>query len=58
VISSRNAKTIAGEEKVLVPGDPERDMQATREKDGIPLLPVVVNDLNELASKFGLPLLA
>jgi L-2-hydroxycarboxylate dehydrogenase (NAD+) len=54
----RNAKTIAGEEKVLVPGDPERDIQATREKDGIPLLPVVVNDLNELASKFGLPLLA
>ncbi len=28
----RNAKTIDGEEKVLVPGDPEREMQVIREK--------------------------
>lgn len=47
----RNAKTIPGEEKVLVPGDPEREMEAIRLKEGIPLLPVVVEDLKALAKK-------
>ena len=41
----RNAKTIPGEEKVLVPGDPERELEAERMKNGIPLLDVVVEDL-------------
>jgi L-2-hydroxycarboxylate dehydrogenase (NAD+) len=48
----RNAKTIPGEEKVLVPGDPEREYEAERMKNGIPLLDVVVNDLKQLATKF------
>jgi L-2-hydroxycarboxylate dehydrogenase (NAD+) len=48
----RNAKTIPGEDKVLVPGDPEREYEAERMKNGIPLLDVVVNDLKQLAAKF------
>lgn len=48
----RNAKTIAGEEKVLVPGDPERAMEMIRMKNGIPLLDVVADDLKRLATKF------
>ena len=49
----RNAKTISGNEKVLVPGDPEREMELKRIKEGIPLLDVVVKDLNELRAKLG-----
>ncbi len=48
----RSAKTIAGQEKVLIPGDPEREMEAERMKSGIPLLPVVVEDLKKLGEKF------
>ena len=51
----RSAKTIPGEEKVLVPGDPEREYEAERMKNGIPLLDVVVNDLKQLATKFEIP---
>jgi LDH2 family malate/lactate/ureidoglycolate dehydrogenase len=50
----RNAKTIPGEEKVLVPGDPEREMELIRKKEGIPLLPIVVEDLKTLATKLGI----
>lgn len=52
----RSAKTIKGEEKVLVPGDPEREFEAKRMKNGIPLLDMVVEDLNKLAEKFSLDL--
>ncbi|MDZ4806917.1 MAG: Ldh family oxidoreductase [Bacteroidota bacterium] len=51
----RNAKTIPGEEKVLVPGDPEREYQAERMQNGIPLLDAVIEDLKQLSSKFELP---
>ncbi|MEO5947578.1 MAG: Ldh family oxidoreductase [Chitinophagaceae bacterium] len=50
----RNAKTVAGEEKVLVPGDPEREFEKERMGNGFPLLDVVVEDLNKLADKFQL----
>ena len=50
----RNAKTIPGEEKVLVPGDPEREFEVQRKKDGIPLLQQVTDDLQSLAEKFNL----
>lgn len=52
----RNCKTIPGEEKVLVPGDPEREFEAERRTNGIPLMDVVVDDLNKLAEKFALDL--
>ena len=50
----RNAKTIPGEEKVLVPGDPEREFEVQRKKEGIPLLQQVTDDLQSLAEKFKL----
>lgn len=52
----RNAATIAGEEKVLVPGDPEREFEAERTANGIPLLPAVVDDLKGLGDKLGVAL--
>ncbi|MGN6164022.1 MAG: Ldh family oxidoreductase [Flavisolibacter sp.] len=48
----RAAKTAEGFERVIIPGDPEREMESIRMKDGIPLLGPVVNDLQYLAEKF------
>lgn len=48
----RAAKTIQGHEKVLIPGDPEREMETERMKNGIPLLIPVIEDLKFLAEKF------
>lgn len=48
----RNAKTVAGEERVLIPGDPEREAEAERMQHGIPLLDAVVKDLSELGKRF------
>lgn len=48
----RSAKTIPGQEKVLIPGDPEREMEEERMKNGIPLLQPVIDDLKAIADKF------
>jgi L-2-hydroxycarboxylate dehydrogenase (NAD+) len=50
----RNAKTVAGEEKVIIPGDPEREMEVERMKNGIPLVSAVENDLRKLGERFSL----
>ncbi len=49
----RSATPIPGQQKVLIPGDPEREMEALRRSVGIPLLPAVVEDLKTLAQKLG-----
>jgi L-2-hydroxycarboxylate dehydrogenase (NAD+) len=48
----RSAPAIEGE-KVLIPGDPEREMEQERLTGGIPLLEPVQKDLEELGKKFG-----
>ena len=50
----REASTVEGQEKVLIPGDPEREMECIRRAEGIPLLSPVVKDLQEIAAKFKL----
>lgn len=50
----RSANTVKGESKVIIPGDPEREMEIIRMNEGIPLLPAVVADLSTLAKRFGL----
>lgn len=52
----RNATPVAGQEKVLVPGDPEREFEAERMQQGIPLLDAVVEDLNKLGEQFSVSL--
>lgn len=52
----RSATPIAGEEQVLIPGDPERIMQNERIVEGIPLLAAVIDDLRKLGKKFGIEL--
>jgi L-2-hydroxycarboxylate dehydrogenase (NAD+) len=49
----RNSKAKPGE-KVLIPGDPERETSEIRLKEGIYLLDPVIKDLEDLAKKFGL----
>jgi LDH2 family malate/lactate/ureidoglycolate dehydrogenase len=50
----QNAATIDPEKKVIIPGEPEYAFEKERKENGIPLVDAVVNDLNELASKFGI----
>lgn len=52
----RSAKPVEGEEKVLIPGDPEREMDALRRKEGIPLLDAVVTDLSAVGERLGIKL--
>lgn len=53
----RNAKPAKGYEKVLIPGDAEREEQIVRRRDGIPVVAAVVKDLKEVADKFKITLL-
>jgi L-2-hydroxycarboxylate dehydrogenase (NAD+) len=45
----RNANTIEGKDRVLIPGDPERETSEIRIVEGIPLNDQVIIDLKELA---------
>jgi len=48
------AKAIDPEQPVIIPGEPEVEAEQERLVNGIPLVDAVVNDLNEVAEKFGL----
>lgn len=50
----KSAKTIDPNKKVIIPGEPEHDFEQERKISGIPIIDVVVNDLNELAAKLGI----
>ncbi|WP_295116738.1 Ldh family oxidoreductase [uncultured Chitinophaga sp.] len=50
----RSTTPISEDQPVLIPGDPEREMAASRIHEGIPLLLPVVKDLKEVAAKFEL----
>lgn len=52
----RNATPAPGYDRVLIPGDPEREMEAIRMKEGIPLNENVYQDLLQIGEKFGLKL--
>jgi L-2-hydroxycarboxylate dehydrogenase (NAD+) len=48
----RSAKPANEHQKVLIPGDPEREMEGIRRSLGIPLLQSVVSDLQYLGERF------
>ncbi len=52
----RNAKPAEINNKVLIPGDPEREMEKERANNGIPVTGSVVEELGTLAQKFGITL--
>lgn len=47
----RKATPVAGLGPVMIPGDPEREMESIRKKEGIPLNEKVVEDLKNLCTK-------
>lgn len=49
----RATKPAPGTDGPLIPGDPEREAEQVRRKDGIPLILPVVEDLRDIASKTG-----
>jgi len=49
----RNARPAEGQDKVLIPGDPERENEERIAREGIELLPQVVADLGIIAKKAG-----
>ncbi|NLE35679.1 MAG: Ldh family oxidoreductase [Bacteroidales bacterium] len=49
----RNAKPTRGEERVLIPGDPEREAEKHNLASGIGLVPAVVEDLRAIAAELG-----
>jgi LDH2 family malate/lactate/ureidoglycolate dehydrogenase len=52
----RSARTVEGHDRVVIPGDPERDMEDLRREDGIPLPGSVWEDLRRTGGRFGIEL--
>jgi LDH2 family malate/lactate/ureidoglycolate dehydrogenase len=52
----RNATPTSGFDKVLIPGDPERENEQRIMKEGIEILPAILSEITDLASKLGVNL--
>ena len=50
----KSAKTVDPDKQVIIPGEPEYAFEQERAVSGIPLIDVVVEDLNALADKLGI----
>ncbi|HEY8661662.1 MAG TPA: Ldh family oxidoreductase [Hanamia sp.] len=48
----KTAKTVEGQQRVYIPGEPETEMENDRAINGIPLLEAVIEDLKKLGEKF------
>jgi L-2-hydroxycarboxylate dehydrogenase (NAD+) len=51
----RSSRPAPGTSGPLIPGDPEREAEAIRSKDGVPLLKPVTDDLLDISRKTGIP---
>jgi len=52
----RSAKTTSDSDRVMIPGDPEREAEQERMQKGIPLNDKVLEDLIELGKKYSIVL--
>lgn len=50
----RKATPVEGQQRVIIPGDPEREMESKHLREGLYLLAPVVEDLLQLSKKFSL----
>jgi LDH2 family malate/lactate/ureidoglycolate dehydrogenase len=50
----RSAKPVKGQDKVLIPGDPEREAEIRNMRDGIKLVPAIKDDLITIAGELGI----
>jgi L-2-hydroxycarboxylate dehydrogenase (NAD+) len=53
ITTFRQAKPAEGREKVIIPGDPEREKEVRLRAEGITLLPAVVKEMKEIAEVMG-----
>ncbi|WP_410220465.1 Ldh family oxidoreductase [Pedobacter sp.] len=49
----KKAEPVNPEQDIIIPGEPEFKFEQERKINGIPLIDIVVNDLNQLAEKLG-----
>ena len=54
ITTFRAAKPAVGREKVLIPGDPEREKEIRIRKEGISIMPAIAKDLKEIAGEMGI----
>src|SRR5947209_574120 len=54
----RGTRPAPGTRGPLIPGDPEREAEAIRRREGIPLVPAVVEELRDISRQSGIPLTA
>lgn len=52
----QKSNTVEGQQKVLIPGEPERIIEAKRKTNGIPLQPKVWDSLNHISQKYDIPI--
>lgn len=52
----RNATPAPGYKQVLIPGDPEREYETVRRKEGIPIVGSVMEDLKKIGERFEITL--
>jgi LDH2 family malate/lactate/ureidoglycolate dehydrogenase len=50
----RSAKPVKGQDRVLIPGDPEREAEERNMRDGIKLVPAIKDDLIGIAGELGI----
>jgi LDH2 family malate/lactate/ureidoglycolate dehydrogenase len=50
----RSAKPVEGQDRVLIPGDPEREAEERNMRDGIILVPAIKDDLIGIAGELGI----
>jgi LDH2 family malate/lactate/ureidoglycolate dehydrogenase len=50
----KSAKPANGIERVLIPGEPEREKEARIRKEGISVIPAIARDLKEIADNLGI----
>jgi LDH2 family malate/lactate/ureidoglycolate dehydrogenase len=53
ITTFRNAKPAQGYEKVIIPGDPEREKEKRIMAEGISVLPAIAKEMKEIAEKLG-----
>jgi L-2-hydroxycarboxylate dehydrogenase (NAD+) len=52
----RKTRPAPGTAGPLIPGDPEREAETIRRREGIPLVPAVVDELRDISRQTGIPL--
>jgi L-2-hydroxycarboxylate dehydrogenase (NAD+) len=55
ITTFRGAKPAQGHDKVVIPGDPEREKEARIRVEGISVLPAIIKDMQEIAEELGVP---